>query len=148
MIRIPGLQFLSAAFVAAALALQSDCPKSPLQQLPPKMPEAGEAVTANAANGGRVQSIAVNPTNRDNAIIAMQFGGLWKTYNAGKAWFRVYTLPAVYVTDVEYGAVRNNPPATRVVPARHLHAGGARRGGQADRKRVQQALFRRGSLRA
>jgi hypothetical protein len=57
------------------------------------MPEAGEDVLSNAANGGRVQSIAVNPTNRDNAIIAMQFGGLWKTYNAGQAWFRIYTLP-------------------------------------------------------
>jgi hypothetical protein len=68
------------------------------------MPQAGEGVTANAANGGRVQSIAVNPTNRDNAIIAMQFGGMWKTYNAGNAWFRIYTLPAVNVTDVEYGA--------------------------------------------
>ena len=67
------------------------------------MPESGEEVMSDAANGGRVQSIAVNPTNRDNAIIAMQFGGMWKTYNAGKAWFRVYTLPALYVTDVEYG---------------------------------------------
>ena len=58
----------------------------------------------DAANGGRVQSIAVNPTDRRNAIIAMQFGGMWKTYNSGDAWFRVYTLPAVHVTDVEYGA--------------------------------------------
>ena len=47
---------------------------------------------------------AFDPTDRDNAIIAMQFGGMWKTYNAGDAWFRVYTLPAVHVTDVEYGA--------------------------------------------
>jgi hypothetical protein len=76
------------------------------------MPEAGEDVMANAANGGRVQSIAVNPLNRDNAIIAMQFGGMWKTYNAGQAWFRVYTLPAVYVTDVEYGADGNTVVAT------------------------------------
>ncbi|MEP7209020.1 MAG: hypothetical protein ABI920_18960 [Casimicrobiaceae bacterium] len=76
------------------------------------MPEAGENVTANAANGGRVQSIAVNPTNRKNAIIAMQIGGLWKTYNAGDAWFRIYTLPQVNVTDVEYGADGNTVVAT------------------------------------
>jgi photosystem II stability/assembly factor-like uncharacterized protein len=75
------------------------------------MPEPGR-VSANAANGGRVQSIAVNPLNSNNAIIAMQFGGLWKTYNAGQAWFRVYTLPAVYVTDVEYGADGNTVVAT------------------------------------
>jgi hypothetical protein len=89
--------------VAAAFVLASACVSTPLRQVPPAIPEAGENVMANAANGGRVQSIAVNPTNRNNAIIAMQFGGMWKTYNAGDAWFRVYTLPAVYVTDVEYG---------------------------------------------
>jgi hypothetical protein len=92
------------ASVAAVFLLSAGCVSSPLRQIPPGIPEAGEDVTANAANGGRVQSIAVNPTDRDNAIIAMQFGGMWKTYNAGQAWFRIYTLPTVYVTDVEYGA--------------------------------------------
>jgi photosystem II stability/assembly factor-like uncharacterized protein len=75
-----------------------------MRQMPPAIPEAGEGVMRDAANGGRVQSIAVNPTDRRNAIIAMQFGGMWKTYNSGDAWFRVYSLPAVHVTDVEYGA--------------------------------------------
>ena len=88
----------------AAVSLLSACVSSPLRQVPPKMPESGQAVLRDAANGGRVQSIAVNPGNRNNAIIAMQFGGMWKTYNAGDAWFRVYSLPAVYVTDVAYGA--------------------------------------------
>lgn len=88
---------------AAALVLASACVSTPLRQVPPAIPEAGQNVMANAANGGRVQSIAVNPADRNNAIVAMQFGGMWKTYNAGDAWFRVYTLPAVYVTDVEYG---------------------------------------------
>lgn len=78
----------------------------------------------NAANGGRVQSIAVNPVNRDNAIIAMQFGGLWQTYNAGKAWFRVYTLPAVYVTDVEYGADGKTVVATVFRDNRTQNGGG------------------------
>jgi hypothetical protein len=88
---------------AAAVILVSGCVFSPLSQIPPAMPEAGTDVLANAANGGRVQSIAVNPTNRNNAIVAMQFGGMWKTYNAGDTWFLIDTLPAVYVTDVEYG---------------------------------------------
>src|SRR4051812_36565657 len=92
------------ATVIAAAMLNSACVSTPLLQIPPAIPEAGESVLTNSANGGRVQSIAVNPTDRRNAIIAMQFGGMWKTYNAGDAWFRVYTLPAVNVTDVEYGA--------------------------------------------
>lgn len=106
------MHYLSRALVATAFVLLSGCVSTPLHQIPPKMPEAGEGILANAANGGRVQSIAVNPTNRDNAIIAMQFGGLWKTYDAGQAWFRIYTLPAVYVTDVEYGADGNTVVAT------------------------------------
>ena len=124
MVHKPGLQYLSTAFIAAILALSSTCEKSPLQQLPPKMPEAAAGVTANAANGGRVQSIAVNPRNRDNAIIAMQFGGLWKTYGAGAAWFRVYTLPALYVTDVEYGADGNTVVATVFRDNRTQNGGG------------------------
>ncbi len=100
------------AFAAAAVILVAGCISTPLRQIPPKMPEAGEDVMADAANGGRVQSIAVNPWDRNNAIIAMQFGGMWKTYNAGQAWFRIYTLPALYVTDVEYGADGNTVVAT------------------------------------
>lgn len=103
---------LSRTFAVFALMLLSGCVSTPLREIPPKMPEAGEGVTSNAANGGRVQSITVNPLNRDNTIIAMQFGGLWKTYNAGQTWFRVYTLPAVYVTDVEYGTDGNTVVAT------------------------------------
>jgi len=68
------------------------------------MPEAGADVLDNAANGGRVQSIAVHPRDANNAIIANQFGGMWKTYGAGSAWFRIFTLPQVYVTDVAYSA--------------------------------------------
>ena len=96
---------------------------TPMREIPPKMPEAGEGVMANAANGGRVQSIAVNPLNRDNAIIAMQIGGLCKTHDAGEAWFRVNTLPAVYVTDVEYGADGNMVVAT-VFRDNRTHTGG------------------------
>src|SRR5215831_771022 len=88
---------LSRALAVAPLVSLVACVSTPLREIPPKMPEAGEGVLANAANGGRVQSIAVNPLNRNNAIIAMQLGGLWKTYDSGEAWFRVTTLPEVYV---------------------------------------------------
>src|SRR6266404_4229282 len=110
LVSMPGdraMDYLSRTFAVTAVVLLSGCISTPLHQIPPKMPEAGEGVMSNAANGGRVQSIAVNPMNRDNAIIAMQLGGLWKTYNAGQAWFRIYTLPALYVTDVEYGTDGN-----------------------------------------
>jgi hypothetical protein len=80
------------------------CGPSPLKQIPPSLPSAPTSVTRDAANGGRVQSIAVDPRNRNHAVIAMQFGGLWRTFNAGKTWFRTFSLPAVYVTDVEFGS--------------------------------------------
>jgi hypothetical protein len=79
------------------------CTSSPLKQLPPALPLALPNAR-DATNGGRVQSIAVDPWDRNHAVIAMQFGGLWRTFNAGETWFRVYSLPAVYVTDIEFGA--------------------------------------------
>ena len=92
---------------AAALSLftLSACVSSPLQQIPPKLPTAADnPAESDVTNAGRVKSIAVNPTDRENAIIAMQFGGMWRTYGGGNAWFRVYTLPEHYVNDVEFGA--------------------------------------------
>ncbi|HMJ06174.1 MAG TPA: hypothetical protein VK474_07945, partial [Chthoniobacterales bacterium] len=96
-------------FGAAALLLAS-CVSTPIKQNPPRMPEAGLGVLKNAANGGRVQSIAVDPLDSKRAIIANQFGGMWITYGAGSAWFRVYSLPQVYVTDVAF-----SPAGTTVV---------------------------------
>lgn len=89
-------------FPCLLMLLAGACVSTPLQQIPPRIPEAGANVLQNAANGGRVQSIAVNPRDPKNAIIANQFGGMWKTYGAGSAWFRIYSLPQVYVTDVAY----------------------------------------------
>jgi hypothetical protein len=116
--------YLSRALVVTAVVVLSGCVSTPLHQIPPKMPEAGEDVTSNAANGGRVEAIAVNPLNRDNAIIAMQFGGLWKTYDAGEAWFHVDTLPELYVTDVAYGADGNTVVATVFRDTRTQNGGG------------------------
>ena len=88
----------------AALLCLAGCSPSPLEQRPPALPSASTTVTRDATNAGRVQSIAVDPRDRRHAVIAMQFGGLWCTFNAGETWFRVYSLPTVYVTDVEFGA--------------------------------------------
>jgi hypothetical protein len=35
--------------------------------------------------------------------VAMEFGGLWGTINGGDNWFRIFSLPAVMVGDVEFG---------------------------------------------
>lgn len=94
-------QFRIATLSALSL-FAGACVSTPMRQIPPRMPEAGAGVLANAANGGRVQSIAVNPRDRKMAIIANQFGGMWKTYGAGSAWFRIFSLPQVYVTDLAY----------------------------------------------
>ena len=47
---------------ALALSTVAGCDSSPLRQIRPALPEAYESVRSNAANGGRVPSIAVNPT--------------------------------------------------------------------------------------
>jgi hypothetical protein len=94
----------STLFGGATLLCVVACTSSPLKQLPPGLPLAPPNVTRDATNGGRVQSIAVDPWDRNHAVIAMQFGGLWRTFNAGETWFRVYSLPTVYVTDLEFGA--------------------------------------------
>lgn len=91
-------------FGAWAFAALTACTTSPLQQRPPGLPLAEPTVSRDATNAGRVQSIAVSPTDRNHAIIAMEFGGLWHTFGGGNAWFRIYTLPAVFVSDVEFGA--------------------------------------------
>ncbi len=90
-------------FLATVLYVAA-CTPSPLKQTPPGLPSAPLTVAKDAANGGRVQSIAVDPTNSRHAVIAMQFGGLWRTFNAGETWFRIFSLPTVYVTDIEFGA--------------------------------------------
>lgn len=91
-------------FGAWAFVALTACTTSPLQQRPPGLPLAEPNVSRDATNAGRVQSIAVSPTDRNHAIIAMEFGGLWHTFGGGNAWFRIYTLPAVFVSDVEFGA--------------------------------------------
>ena len=68
----------------AALLCLAGCSPSPLEQRPPALPSASTTVTRDATNAGRVQSIAVDPLDRNHAVIAMQFGGLWRTFNAGE----------------------------------------------------------------
>jgi hypothetical protein len=54
-------------------------------------------------NGGKVTSISVNPKNRNEIIVATEYGGLWKTKNGGDNWQHVDNLSAVKVNDVKCG---------------------------------------------
>lgn len=94
----------SLLFGALVFMTVSACTTSPLKSLPPALPLAEATVSKDATNAGRVQSIAVSPTDKNHAIIAMEFGGLWHTFGGGNAWFRIHTLPAVFVSDVEFGS--------------------------------------------
>ena len=95
----------SSLAIALLLIRAAGCTSpSPVKPIPPRIPLASQTVERDATNAGRVESIAVNPTNRNHALIAMEFGGLWKTHGGGSAWFRITSLPAVFVRDVEFGA--------------------------------------------
>ena len=75
-----------------------------LKQDPPAIPPAFADSSGNDWNAGRVQAIAVSPADRKRALVAMEFGGIWGTINRGENWFRIFSLPAVKVGDVEFGA--------------------------------------------
>ena len=89
-------------------------------EFPPDLPDvfAGNM----PLDGGRVQSIAVDPLNRDVWVIATQFGGLWKTDDAGTSWFHV--LSAVFAIDVTFGADGNHLIATLARDTGTVNGGG------------------------
>jgi hypothetical protein len=116
---------LMLAFYALMFVSFSACVSSPIESRPPGLPIAQVSDNNNdASNAGRVQSITVNPTDRNHAIIAMKFGGLWRTYGGGSAWFHVDTLPAVFVTDVEFGSEGKTVVATVFRDNQSINGGG------------------------
>jgi photosystem II stability/assembly factor-like uncharacterized protein len=110
-------------FIAITFLAASACTSSPITPLPTGLPLAQPTVTKDATNAGRVQSISVSPTDRNRALIAMEFGGLWQTFGGGN-WFRVHTLPAVFVSDVEYGADGRTVVATVQRDNKTVNGGG------------------------
>jgi hypothetical protein len=93
-----------AVAVLLSLVAISACARVHLIQDPPGIPPAFADSPENDFNAGRVQSIAVSPVDRNRALVAMEFGGIWGTINGGENWFRIFSLPAVMVGDVEFGA--------------------------------------------
>ena len=87
-----------------SLGMAAGCQQPHLVQDPPAIPPAFADSPPVHFNAGRVQSIAVSPVDRNRAIVAMEYGGLWGTINGGESWFRIFSLPAVRVGDVEFGS--------------------------------------------
>ncbi|MGB8035371.1 MAG: hypothetical protein WCF03_16285, partial [Nitrososphaeraceae archaeon] len=75
-----------------------------ISQFPPRLPSPPLPAPTNPKNGGRVQSITVNPLNNSIMIVANQCGGLWKTENGGMNWFHLDGLLSLFVRDVAYAS--------------------------------------------
>ena len=93
-----------AVVVPFVFVVLAGCVRVHLIQDPPGIPPAFAGSAGNDFNAGRVQSIAVSPVDQNRVLVAMEFGGLWGTINGGENWFRIFSLPAVMVGDVEFGA--------------------------------------------
>ena len=87
-----------------SVSVVAGCRQVHLIQDPPAIPPSFADSKGQDFNAGRVQSIAVSPVERKRALIAMEFGGLWGTVNGGESWFRIFSLPEVMVSDVEFGS--------------------------------------------
>jgi hypothetical protein len=83
-----------------------------IRQFPPRIAPQPPTEPPNAQNGGRVQSIAVNPTNDDHIIVANEFGGLWKTTNRGLNWNHLDGFLPIFAKDVQYAPDGNTVVAT------------------------------------
>ena len=93
----------------------------PFREYPPHLPNNFFGVPLN---GGRVQSIAVNPTDSNRIIAAHQFGGLWHTENGGRNWYHLNGLQTVFVNDVAYAADGRTVIATMARDTRTVNGGG------------------------
>jgi hypothetical protein len=52
--------------------------------------------------GGRANSIAVNPQNSDEMLVASDSGGLFKSTDGGRHWKHVDSLPVIFTQAVAY----------------------------------------------
>lgn len=64
--------------------------------------------TYNSSGQGRLNCIAINPTNDNIIYVGSSNGGLWKTINGGISWTNITPdLPLLAVADIEFDP--NNP---------------------------------------
>ncbi len=62
----------------------------------------GNALTSGTLFGGRPQNLTVDPANASIVLASGEFGGLWKSTNAGGSWAHVDSLPLTAMDDVQY----------------------------------------------
>ena len=90
-------------FVLLSLVFLAGCERVHLiQDLPPSLRRLpiSRRTTSTRAGSNRLRSV---PRDSNRVLVAMEFGGLWGTVNGGETWFRIFSLPAVMVRDVEFG---------------------------------------------
>jgi photosystem II stability/assembly factor-like uncharacterized protein len=109
------------AFVVVAVAVAAVGFAQELSEYPPDLPPDFYGIPID---GGRVQSIAVHPTDNRQIITANQFGGLWKTTDAGARWYHLGGLPTIFVVDVAYAADGRTVLATVARDSRVVNSGG------------------------
>jgi uncharacterized repeat protein (TIGR01451 family) len=60
------------------------------------------SVTSGVLFGGRNEALAVNPVNRQIVLAAVEFGGVWRSTDAGGHWSHVDSLPLTAMDDVQF----------------------------------------------
>lgn len=101
--------------------LTPDVAAQPFREFPPSLQPRFHNVPLN---GGRVQSIAVSPTDHNHIIAAHQFGGLWHTVDGGRTWYHLNGLQTVFVVDVAYGPDGRTVIATVARDMKTVNGGG------------------------
>lgn len=109
------------AFALLLLAVSCRPPDLEMNEFPPQVLE---RFSDMPLDGGRVQSIAVNPLNRSDIIIACQWGGLWKTVDGTPHWFPLDGLPALFAIDVAFAPDGLTVIATTARDNRVVNGGG------------------------
>jgi photosystem II stability/assembly factor-like uncharacterized protein len=80
-----------------------------LQEMQPDIP-----------NGGRVDTIAVHPTNNDRIVVASESGGLFRSVDRGASWTHIDSLPVFNTNAVAY--VPANPKIIIVTASEDFRA--------------------------
>jgi photosystem II stability/assembly factor-like uncharacterized protein len=89
---------LTALGWTAALRLASHASGQTIDEFPPSLLWVG-----TQAFQGRAVAVSVNPDDPNEAIVASESGGLFKTTNHGTNWTHLDNLPMFRMRDVKYG---------------------------------------------
>jgi hypothetical protein len=98
------------AFCISAIIFSLHCQAQLISEFPAYV---AESFAGLPLNSGRCHSITAHPTDRNTAITSNQFGGLWKTTDAGATWLHLNRLNAVFTNDVCFGPDGNTVICTR-----------------------------------